>query len=381
MGSLAAGMAHEINNPLTYVIGNLELLQGRLAAADDPETSDDGEMLSEAIEGAYRVASLVRDLKTFSHSGEEKIEPIDLGRTIERATKMTSNEIRHRAQLVVECPPGILILGNHGRILQVLINLLTNAAHAIEPGFSDSNFIRVSVERREDRILLKVMDTGTGIQPEITDRIFEPFVTTKAVGFGMGMGLSITRNVLQAMGGTIDVEYSSPKGTTFAVTLQPYADEEERLSEFISLTGGQSEHEDSRLNVLVIDDEERVLSYLENALAHHVVSVESDGRRAIARIVSGDFDIVLCDLMMPKMSGMEIHAELQEKCPDAAERMLFMTGGVFAEELASFLEELPGRWVEKPIDFGELESQIWSRIEALASAKRSESEPDSSAGA
>jgi len=197
----------------------------------------------------------------------------------------------------------------------------------------------------------------------------------------MGMGLSITRNVLQAMGGTIDVEYSSPKGTTFAVTLQPYAGEEEAVSEFIAVAEGHSEDKDSRLNVFVIDDEERVLRYLENALAHHVVSVESDGRRAIDRIASGDYDIVLCDLMMPKMSGREIHAELQEKYPDAAERMLFMTGGVFAEELASFLEELPGRWVEKPIDFGELESKIWSRIEALASAKRSKSEPDSPAGA
>ena len=118
-------------------------------------------MLSEAIEGAYRVAALVRDLKTFSHSGEEKIEPIDLGKAIDRATKMTGNEIRHRAQLEVECPSGILILGNRGRILQVLINLLTNAAHAIEPGFSESNFIRVTVQRREGRVLLEVTDTGS----------------------------------------------------------------------------------------------------------------------------------------------------------------------------------------------------------------------------
>ncbi len=378
MGSLAAGMAHEINNPLTYVIGNLELLQGRL---EDAEGSEDGNMLSEAIEGAYRVAALVRDLKTFSHSGEEKNESIDLGRTIERAAKMTGNEIRHRAQFTVECPPGILILGNRGRVLQVLINLFTNAAHAIEPGFSESNFIRVLVQRREGRVLLEVSDTGSGIQSEIADRIFEPFVTTKAVGFGMGMGLSITRNVLQAMGGTIEVEYSSPQGTTFAVTLQPYEDEEETASDFMTAAEGQSEGEDRRLNVFVIDDEERVLTYLENALSHHDVSVESDGRRAIARVCSGDFDIVLCDLMMPRMSGMEIYAELKEKCPNAAERMLFMTGGVFAEEVAGFLDTLPGRWVEKPINSGELESRIWKRIETLESSKRFEPEPDTGGAA
>jgi len=383
MGSLAAGMAHEINNPLTYVIGNLELLQAGQASAEteERESTEDEEMLSEAMEGAYRVAALVRDLKTFSHSGEEKIEPIDLGKAIDRATKMTSNEIRHRAQLEVECPPGILILGNRGRILQVLINLLTNAAHAIEPGFSESNFIRVTVQRREGRVLLEVTDSGSGIQPEIADRIFEPFVTTKGVGFGMGMGLSITRNVLQGMGGTIEVAYSSPEGTTFGLTLQPYEQESEEAPDSYAEAEAVSGREDSRLNVLIIDDEERVLAYLKNALSHHDVSVEIDGRKAVDRASTGDFDIVLCDLMMPRMSGMEVYSELKERSPNVASRMLFMTGGVFAEKVAEFLETLPGRWIEKPINFGELESRIWSMIEAIEGSKAPASEASTGGGA
>jgi len=383
MGSLAAEMAHEINNPLTYVIGNLELLQAEQAPGetDDTESREGENILSEAIEGAHRVAALVKDLKTFSHSGEERVEIIDLGKAIDRATKMTGNEIRHRAQLEVECPSGILILGNRGRILQVLVNLLTNAAHAIESGFSESNFIRITVQRREGLVLLEVTDSGSGIDPEIAERIFEPFVTTKGVGFGMGMGLSITRNVLQAMGGTIEVAHSSPEGTTFRLTLQPNVEESEEASDPHGEAEAVSARKDSRLSVLIIDDEERVLAYLESALSHHDVSVVADGPKAVDRASTGDFDVVLCDLMMPRMSGMEIYSELKERNPNVAARMLFMTGGVFAEKVAGFLETFPGRWIEKPIDIAELESRIWSTIEAAEGARAFASEGRTGGGA
>ena len=221
----------------------------------------------------------------------------------------------------------------------------------------------------------------SGIQPEIADRIFEPFVTTKGVGFGMGMGLSITRNVLQGMGGTIEVAYSSPEGTTFGLTLQPYEEESEEAPDSYAEAEAVSGREDARLNVLIIDDEERVLAYLKNALSHHDVSVEIDGRKAVDRASTGDFDVVLCDLMMPRMSGMEIYSELKERSPNVASRMLFMTGGVFAEKVAEFLETLPGRWIEKPINFGELESRIWSMIEAVEGSKTPVSEASTGGGA
>jgi signal transduction histidine kinase len=368
MGSLAAGMAHEINNPLTYVLGNLELLQGYLSA-EQPESTNVSRqesqlMISEAIEGAYRVASLVRDLKTFSHSSEQETARVDLSRTIDRAAKMTSNEIRHRAQLEIDCPADVGVLGNQGRILQVMINLLTNAAHSIDPGASEANTIRVSVSEREGRTLLEVSDTGAGIDPDLIDRIFEPFVTSKAVGFGMGMGLSITRNILQAMGGTIEIKYSSPQGTAFVVNLEPFGADTAN-SELVKASSGSHVEGKGRLSVLIIDDEELVLRSLAASLAHHDVVAESDGRKAIRRVVEGDFDIVICDLMMPKMTGMDIHAELLRQSPDAAHRMLFMTGGVFVKEAEDFLSSVSGRWVEKPIDFGELETKIWNRIEAV----------------
>lgn len=365
MGSLAAGMAHEINNPLTYVIGNLELLKTYLPQgmeSDSEETRLEAEaMLSEAVEGAYRVASLVRDLKTFSHTSEEEMASIDLGETIDRATKMVGNEIRHRARLEIECPAGVNVLGNQGRILQVVINLLTNAAHAIEPGSVESNTIRLSVSSREGRVLLKVMDSGSGIDPDLSERIFEPFFTTKAVGFGMGMGLSITRNILHSMGGTIDLEYSSSEGTAFVVAFPPFS---EGAAEAEGEDRGRIPGPRPRLRILVVDDEESVLRYLAVSLSHHDVTTEVDGDAAVERATEGTFDIILCDLMMPRKTGMEIHADLQQRRPAMADRMIFMTGGIFVEEAADFLSGLSGRWVEKPIDFGELEGRIWARMEA-----------------
>ena len=368
MGSLAAGMAHEINNPLTYVIGNLELLQSRLpgtqGSPSEIASAESRTMLSEAIEGANRVAGLVRDLKTFSHSSEEEVEHVDLGEVLDRAAKMVGNEIRHRAKLEIHSESDLEVLANHGRILQVVINLLTNAAHAIDPGSTEKNMIRVTAREKSGRIELEVADTGTGIDPELTDRIFEPFFTTKAVGFGMGMGLSITRNVLQSMGGTIEVRYSSPEGTAFMVTLKP-AKEAPEISEADPASAQRVKRLESSLKILIVDDEEQVLRYLAASLSHHAVSTQTRGRKAIEGIVQGDFDIIVCDLMMPEMTGMEIHAELRERCPAAADRMLFMTGGVFVKAAKDFLASVPGRWVEKPVRHGELESRIWKRLEEI----------------
>ena len=367
MGSLAAGMAHEINTPLTYVIGNLELLKTYLAnqlAASPPQVQSETEsMLSEAIEGSYRVAGLVRDLKTFAHADEEAKGAVNLAQIIDRASKMVAHEIKHRAQVEIECPEGIEVLGNPGRVLQVVINLLTNAAHSVEPGSAKDNWIRVSVKFREGRIFLRVADTGSGIDSELMERIFEPFFTTKVVGFGMGMGLSITRNVLHSMGGEIDLEYSSPDGTAFVVAFPPSeVSEVQPAPEWVpdqAISASKTE-----LKLLIVDDEKQVLSYLGASLSHYRAETEIDGQSAIQRAAEGNFDVILCDLMMPQVTGMEIYAALQERNPSAANRMIFMTGGAFVEEAAEFLKGFSGRCVEKPIELAALESRIRARVEA-----------------
>ena len=368
MGSLASGMAHEINNPLTYVIGNLELLRDQLRAGAPPDSEPpDSELMflaSEALEGSHRVASLVRDLNSYSRVDDSHVGPIDLASMIERSIRLVANEIRHRAKLDVDCEPGLRVLGDQGRVQQVLINLLVNAAHSIEAGFVDQNRIRVSARSQDQRILIEISDTGCGISPEALDRIFEPFFTTKAVGAGTGIGLSITRNVLDSMGGSITVDSSPGVGSTFSVWMKLVEpDTFEAAPSPVSPAG--SIRTDPKLRILVIDDEQRVLRYLRKALVHHEVHTELHAKTALKRILQEDHDVILCDLMMPEMTGMDLYAEIQRDRPDAAQRMLFMTAGTFVEESRDFLTSVSGRWIAKPFTLAELERRIQDRVDVL----------------
>jgi len=361
IGSLASGMAHEINNPLTYVIGNLQLLQDHLGSqttlpreASNPSTQD---LLAEALEGSERVANLVRDLKTFSHSNDEVTRSVSLNEAIERSVRLVTNEIRHRSVLKVECEHELHVEGNAGRIQQVLVNLLVNAAHAIEPGSSEENLIRISVNSQSERVLIEISDTGTGIDPAIVDQIFEPLFTTKEVGFGMGMGLSITRNIVQSMGGAIEVDSTLGVGSTFSVWLNLADSNSERISE-------SSDAQDPapapvrELDILIVDDEPDVLRYLTAALSKHRVTTVHRAKLSVSRILNDTYDVILCDLMMPEMTGMELHAAIEEKRPDIARRMFFMTAGVLVEQAQTFLAELPDRWIEKPFSIKELEQRL-----------------------
>jgi signal transduction histidine kinase/CheY-like chemotaxis protein len=363
MGSLASGMAHEINNPLTYVIGNLELMRDQLRVGAPPD-SELMFLASEALEGSHRVASLVRDLNSYSRVGDSHVGPIDLASMIERSIRLVANEIRHRAKLDVDCEPGLRVLGDKGGVQQVLINLLVNAAHSIEAGFVDQNRIRVSARSQDQRILVEISDTGCGISPEALDRIFEPFFTTKAVGEGTGIGLSITRNILDSMGGSITVDSSPGVGSTFSVWMKLVEpDTFEAAPSPVSPAG--SIRTDPKLRILVIDDEQRVLRYLKNALVHHEVHAERYAKTALKRILQEDYDVILCDLMMPEMTGMDLYAEIQRDRPDAAQRMLFMTAGTFVEGARDFLTSVSGRWIAKPFTLAELERRIQARVDVL----------------
>ncbi len=231
MGSLAAGMAHEINNPLTYVIGNLEMLEGEIRSSGENEARDlarDAQpMISEAIEGAYRVSRLVRDLESFAPSRDESAVSLDLSSLIEQAVRMLAAETKHRARLSLELEPGLRIEGSTGRFLQALVGLLHNAALAIEPGAVSQNQIRIQASRRGDRILLEISDTGCGMDASALEKIFEPFYTTRTVGAGIGMGLTVAANVVDSMGGSIVVESRPGEGSEVRVDL-PLADVEDR---------------------------------------------------------------------------------------------------------------------------------------------------------
>jgi CheY-like chemotaxis protein/two-component sensor histidine kinase len=345
VGTLAAGVAHEINNPLAFVLSNLEFTIGELTRA-----GADGEVvraLEEAHNGADRVRAIVRDLKTFSRADDDAREPVDVRRVLQAAVGVAANELRHRARVAVDPGPVPPVLASEHRLGQVFLNLLINAAHAIPEGHPAEHVVRASTGTAEDgRAVVEISDTGSGIAPEILARIFDPFFTTKPVGVGTGLGLSICHGIVSALGGEIEVRTVVGAGTTFRVLLPPTARCDERG------TPAAPPASPRRGRVLVVDDEPLVARAMGRVLAAHEVVVCGGARAALAELErEGEaFDVVICDLMMPEMTGMDLHAHLAAIAPALAERIVFVTGGAFTDRAREFLASVPNPQLEKPFD-------------------------------
>jgi PAS domain S-box-containing protein len=359
VGTLAAGVAHEINNPLSAVIGNLDFIAEDLGRMVDGDTSSERRAawfaerlagpLADAREGAERVRLIVRDLKIFSRSpSEERSCLVDVKIVMESSLRMAWNEVRHRARLVklYGAVPGVE--ANEARLGQVFLNLIVNAAQALPEGRANFNEIRVSTRSEGARVLVEVSDTGPGIPPEIIDRIFDAFFTTKAVGVGTGLGLAISQRIVTDMGGQLTVRSELGKGTTFCVALPVAADRERDAPaqvEPLPVAG-------RRGRILVIDDEELILRGVKRSLSdeHDVVTVAA-AKEALALCARGEtFDLILCDLMMPDMTGPDLHRELSRVAPEQASRIIFLTGGAFTEKARQFLSSPPKEHIEKPFD-------------------------------
>jgi CheY-like chemotaxis protein/two-component sensor histidine kinase len=312
-----------------------------------------GDALGEARQGAERVRNIVRDLRVFARGDEETRGPVVLRRVLDSSINMAWNEIRHRARLVKDYGDVPVVDGNESRLGQVFLNLLLNAAHAIAEGETERNEIRVRTRvQAPGRVVVEVQDTGRGISEENKARIFDPFFTTKAAGEGTGLGLWICQGILATLGGEIAVESEEGKGALFRVTL-PAANIEasERGSE-----GAPVEQDRRGGRLLIVDDEPMILGALRRAFSadYHVTCV-GDGRRAMERIRAGErYDVILCDLMMPEMTGMDLYVEMGRVAPDQIERVVFVTGGAFTPRAREFLERVPNARVEKPIDFQNL---------------------------
>jgi PAS domain S-box-containing protein len=223
VGTLAAGVAHEINNPLAFVLSNLSFLSGELhgVARELPHgrTAEMEEVLREAMDGAHRVRQIVRDLRTFSRGDDEVATTVNLQAVLESAITMARGELRMRAQIVREYRDVPQVEGNEGRYGQVFLNLLINAAQAIAPGKPEQNEVRLVLREAGERVIIEVRDTGCGMPPEVRARIFDPFFTTKPVGEGTGLGLSICHGIITGFGGEITVESEEGRGSTFRVSL------------------------------------------------------------------------------------------------------------------------------------------------------------------
>ncbi|MET0287243.1 MAG: ATP-binding protein, partial [Polyangiales bacterium] len=368
VGSLAAGVAHEINNPLAYVIANVQyaldsITQWQMAQTEAAQEPDGGrrraqikEALYEANEGARRVQRIVADLKTLARQGEDRLEPIDVEKTLHWAIGVTMAEIRHRAKLVKNfdnIPP---VRGDEARLGQVFVNILLNAAQAIEPGRANDNEIVVNTFERDGRVVVEVLDSGMGIPEENLTKIFDPFFTTKPRGIGTGLGLSICHEIIASMRGTLTAENRKDRGAQFVVEIPA-------LSAFQSATAAQRRPKSSRppvrsANILIIDDETLAAKALGRVLRDHKVEIADHAPSGLALALSKPYDVIFCDLMMPELSGMAVHAAVLREKPEVAERMVFITGGTFTEEARTFASDQGERCLFKPFDSALVKSAV-----------------------
>jgi PAS domain S-box-containing protein len=377
LGTLAAGIAHEINNPLAYVTGNLELAAEALKACSCTATGamcDDhaeaGAAIGDARDGAERVRKIVHGLRLFSRSEEEKRVPIALGGVLDAAIRLTANEVRHRAQLVRELGPVPLVIADDGRLAQVFINLLVNAAHAIPEGRSDEN--RITIRTRTDdegRAVTEVEDTGLGIAPELQSRVFDPFFTTKEVGGGTGLGLSICHGIISGLGGQISIDSAPERGTLVRVVLPPAADLPAAPPAAASDGGAQSDGQ-RRHRVMLVDDEPQVAHTMERLLRRdYDVTIALCGKDALDHISRGVwFDAIVSDVMMPNMTGIELLEHLQRVAPAQAARLVFLSGGAFTAATRERLDQLGVLLLEKPVTAKDLRATV-SRIATESAAR------------
>jgi PAS domain S-box-containing protein len=366
VGTMAAGVGHEINNPLCYAITNIAFSREKLCdagerlrlmkvdPADRPSLDwcierfeDIGHALRDASDGTERVRVIVRELRKFARVDAGPRETIDVRQAVEAAIQLTSSTIRHHARLRQEFGATPLVESDPGQLTQVLTNLIVNAAQAIGEGRADDHEIAIrTTTDAGGRAVVEVFDTGPGIPAHVLPHIFDPFFTTKPVGAGMGLGLAICHEIVVASGGEITVDTRPGGGTTFRVALPPARSKSVRPTDPVRASWLPTRPG----RVLVIDDEKAVAEAVARLLrTRHDVVVETDARAALARIAGREsFDVIFCDLMMPNFSGIDFYKAVASSSPDVAKRIVFMTGGAFTPRSRAFLESVANVLLDKP---------------------------------
>jgi len=390
IGMLAAGVAHEINNPASFVLANLEALAELLQSSDskisdskpnDIKPKPDGKVVRrlgfsdilfeamnivhESKEGMARIHRIVRDLHSFSRVDEDATLLTDVNAAVDSSLTMLRSELRYRAQVERDLRATRRVRASAARLGQVFLNLLMNAAHALAAGNPKRNRLYVRSYDDGDRVVIEVEDNGPGIPPEVMPRIFESFFTTKPPGLGTGLGLPISRDIVTSAGGELTAESVPGRGALFRVRLPAGG---------MGLVGPPktlpTHKAVQRRRLLAVDDEALLLkAYRRMLMSHHDVETMLGAKEAL-RLFGQDraFDAVLCDLQMPEMSGSELYETVRQRWPELAQRFIFITGGACSPEARRFLESPGLACIHKPFQVAELLELIESQAAGIAAA-------------
>ncbi|MBX7190927.1 MAG: response regulator [Sandaracinaceae bacterium] len=362
LGQMAAGVAHEINNPAAFVVLNLKeleemvrRLEAKLAEPEGvdravltQELSDARAMLADGVMGIQRIASIVRELHTFARHNDAPAEVVLMSSVVDDATRIVAREIAYRARLVVDADPTARVRGDRTQLCQILTNLLLNAAQAIPEGDPNGHRIEVVVRGGADEVVTSVHDTGVGIPEDVRAHLFEPFYTTKASSRGTGLGLTISNEIARQHRGSLRcADSKAGEGTTFEVRLPAAA-----ATRWATPAPSRSEPRTTdRRRVLVVDDEPVILHTYKRVLQKQCDVVTAKGGHEALQVLEADdrFDAIICDLMMPELDGVSVHEWLAAHRPRLVPRVVFSSGGAFTGRCQAFLATFQGPLLEKPM--------------------------------
>ena len=343
---LAAGIGHEINNPLASIGGNLEFLRDKVRGCAGME--EEIEALDEALDGVQRIHQIVCDLTLSALEENSDTEVCNPADAIAVAIRLVAPEHQSLVGFSGDSDCKTLVQVGESKLTQVLLNLLTNAAHAVAASERANSPVKIHCRLVGERLQIDVSDSGTGVDSELVHRIFDPLFTTKEVGKGTGLGLYVSRSIIESTGGELVLSKSDSQGTTMSIVLRLANPDEPRERQVAAQSGvlGAS----SEVRIYLIDDEVMMTKAVQRMARGHLFVIENDSQAALKHLLDGNqYDLILCDLMMPAMTGMELYRRCVEEKPELRDRFVFVTGGAVTPEAQAFVDLPEIRVFTKPM--------------------------------
>ena len=344
IGEMASGVAHEINNPLTGVIGYSQLL----LREDIPENLKDNIRIIH--DGAQRVSDIVGKLLSFARQNRAERTFVNINQLLENTLALMAYELRkNNIEVFTYLLPDLpLTLADGGQLQQVFLNIVRNALLEIKRS-KGQGLLRVSTSRRQDHIIISFEDDGPGIEAKYLHKIFDPFFTTRKVGEGTGLGLSVCHGIITEHGGTISVDSTPGEGATFILDLPIITEAEEEL---IDSKAHVIQYNALCASILIVDDEPNVQRVLKEVLSEdgHKVEITDNAMDALDLVDDNSYDLIVLDIVMPGMNGIELYKKIKEKESSTNGKMLFITGDILNKDTESFLNEINANFIVKPFD-------------------------------